>query len=241
MSKIGKIRVMHFLNTKIQLSPVPSSILKEDDKSTELTNEYPVYVLVTFRRQTTQMKSVIERNYKTIEEAISKEREMIRIETKMIESLINEHCEILSYAGWEYTLKGFNTLCKRFHQILFDAFKDAFLWAEFVRSIYKCNNEYSKLLETRNPEIPIITYYKAAIKLMDDKTAFSQLERRFIIVEQIEKLIKNRTDLKNLKIIEWVFGNAKEEFRINALNAGLEADRIEVLINSIDTGVNIII
>ena len=237
MEDISKITVKHFLNTT--LASKVGGLIEIDSKGKEIKKDlYQLYVKITFMRKTTQIKSIVNNSFFTIEDAYNDYSELIKAETKMIEDLIeNEYIRLKN----NFTLKGIGDKCKKYSGDFKENIFDLYIWKDFNKAILKSRSKFMRLLLYRFKNIPAMTYYDAAIKLIGEIAELTKLKPKFINFEKIEEIMRTDEKLQELKVIEWKYGSAKEYMSHIALGNGISFKEVSEIVNIIDKEIEKII
>lgn len=223
-----KITIKHFVNTTLRSKGV--DIFNHNGEPVTTKPLYPLYVKITFQRKTTQVKSIIDGYFNSVEEAQIKHGNLMKMEVDMIEHLI-----LVDFAKDKerFDLKGIVKKIAIYEQNILETVFDKMVWNDFKREILKTRSDFMRLLLERNFKISPLIYYKAAIQLLDDSEAIVNLKSNFddyLLLENL-KLI-NTNELKTFT--NWVFGDLKNKFSIKLLEKGVSFQDVARLVNEID-------
>lgn len=231
MEKISKITVKYFINTRVIPSDYIVGGLNEQGVYDETLIPHPLYIKVTFQRNSTELRSIVHKDYCSLKEITKKDHDLMDIETKMIEETIRKEFKRL---GHKFTIKGIRSKSEFYESDLVAFFSDTFLWPDFKAEVLKSKSEYARLLLTWNPQVQASTYYKAALKLLTDVSGITELKDKFSIYEQIFSIFRKMKN-ETMLIASWKFGKMKEKFVIVGLKAGLSFENVQKLTSTIDS------
>lgn len=229
--EISKITVKHFVNESLKGDE--SSIVELDGNGNEIPSQpkYPLYVKVTFMRATTQLKSIVWDDYTSVDEAHQKQSVLMEIEKQIIRDVITKE---YFRVGDMFSLKGLSEKCKPYTSKLFEYFSGKLVVNDFVKAILKSRSPFMRMLTYRWPNLSFTIYYEAALKLIGEIPELTLLKERVHVLELYEKSIRSR-EIRNIKVYEWVYGDAKERISRSALDAKLSFNNMLQLIEAIDT------
>jgi hypothetical protein len=230
MVSISKITAKHFLNTL--LAPKEAVNGNSPDKPSPL---YPLYVKITFMRKTTQMRSCIDDNYSTIEEAYKKEGDKMEAETRMIEDVIAREYKKL---GDKFELRGIANKCEAYQRSLTELIFGQYLWLDFFNVVVRDNTEHKRMLLTRLPKTRAITYYHAALKLIENNEELQKLNDQFENYEIIERSLRVKRTEPYATVFDWVYGKQKEKFSYTALKDGISFNKTSQLVAIIEATIS---
>lgn len=231
MEKISKITVKYFINTRVIPSDYIVGGLNEQGIYDETLIPHPLYIKVTFQRNSTELRSIVHRDYCSLTEISRKDRDLMEIETKMIEETIRNEFKRL---GDKFTIKGLRSKSEFYERDLIEFFSDTFLWSDYKAEVLKSKSEFARLLLTWNPQVKASTYYKAALKLLPEVAGITGLKDKFSMYEQIVNIFRKMKD-DTILIASWKFGKMKEKFVIIGLKAGLSFENIQKMTSTIDS------
>lgn len=228
---LSKITVKHFININLKDSKAKYASFDDKGKYHDMTPPFhPLYVKITFQRATTQMKSLIGLDFTSVEEAEFKCGWLMDVESKMISDVIRREYEI---HGDKFNLKGINEKCRPFSNRLYDYFAKSYLTFEFNKFILHSRSPYMRMLFLKENDSPGIVYYDAAIKLLGESQALLQFRDKFILFDQFENVIK-KGKIAHIKVIQWVYDDAREQFSQAALSCGLTFKQVVNIVTAID-------
>jgi len=237
MKTISKITVKHFLNTL--LGPRSSFVEITNGKEKLPLNKepeiHPLYVGVIFKRKTTQLKSIIDDDFASLEVAQIEHGEMMKAEIRMIEELITR--EFIKQ-GDSFKLKGLKIKCQVYNENLLEFLAKSYIWDQYCKIIEDSQSPKKLMLTLKIDAIPASEYYDAAIKLIGKTKPLMELQNRFEIFSKIESIIQKDKIFNNMKVIEWKYGKAKEYFSLLAINNGLKFDQLTEVVRSVDDEIN---
>jgi len=156
MSKLPKISVRHFINKNLKPYWSPYS---------GYSDEYPLYVQVTFARKNTQIKSHFDNYYTSIEIASKEHKHILDLEKNWIERIIAHEYKT---KGKDFNLKGFGQRYPIYSSPI-PTIIDQELKKKFTYALVETETEFRSLLLPKDPNVSIITYYKAASILTKTK------------------------------------------------------------------------
>lgn len=229
----SKITVKHFLNSKVK-HRFNFDGFKEnyDNKGTleiyNQSNEYQsLYVKITFKRNTTQWRSIVTMPVSSIEEANKYYHDALEAEKNMIIDIIKN-----IYSD-NFSFKKVNEICENFKDPLLKVFFRSYWYDEYHASIYESDSKYKKILYPENPIDYSLNYYNAAFKLINSQKmkSFKNMIRK---IEPIDTFMPTTVFGFPKTCAEWAFGSLKNQFKKAALNGGLKNEYIDFLIKEID-------
>lgn len=234
MNKTSKITVKHFINTGLKgLNEVIDKYSFFENTSYKDVMPppfYPLYIKITFQRATTQMKSLYDIEFVTIEEAEYKAGYFLDIERKFIADVIrNEYKK----QGSNFILKGIPDKCKPYSQPIKEFFLNRVIREEYNTLLKKTESPYKQLLRWDSVETSPDIYYSAAIKLLNENQQLKSLKQKFDICSTFHEITeKNGTDKTALFL--WTYGYTKEKFHNDAHRSGINKKQIGVIIKTMD-------
>jgi len=231
MNKVGKITAKHFINKTLKVPTYKNEIIDSNGKSVDITPPFhPLYIKITFQRTTTQMKSLLNLDFTSVEEAEFRCGDWLDMEKKMINDIIKSE---FKKNGDKFILKGIPDKCKPFGQPLKDFFPGMLLVDIYNTMVLNSKSSYLELLEWKSSTIPAMVYYEAALKLLGELPQLIALKEKFDLCDHFEKAISNN-NTGILKVLEWKYGDAKEQFSQKALSAGLSFNQLVGIVTNID-------
>jgi len=135
--------------------------------------------------------------------------------------------------GDKFLLKGIPDKCKPYGQQIKVFFPGMFLIDVYNKRVLDLNSPFSELLIWNSSTIPALIYYEAALKLLGELPQLFELKEKFDLCSYFERAISNN-DIGMLKILEWKYGDAKEQFSQKALSAGLTLNQVVRLATTMD-------
>jgi len=156
MSRLPKINVRHFINKNLKPYWSPYSGYSDD---------YPLYIQVTFARKNTQIKSHFDNYYTSIDVALEEHKDMLDLEKNWIERIIAY--EYIT-KGKDFNLKGFGQRYPIYSSPI-PIIIDQELKKKFTYALIDTETEFRNLLLPKDQNVSIITYYKAASILTKTK------------------------------------------------------------------------
>jgi len=231
MKDFSKITIKYFINKNLApVNGITGSIA--NGKEILYPNEYPLYFKVTFKRKSTEVKSIIDCGFISVDDAKSKYESLMQTETKMIEHFVETGYEVL---GDKFSLRGIGDLCKRYHQrYIYDVF-DSYVLNEFDKIVSKIDSPLKNVLCLRLPKVPSKIYFDIANKMLEDNSTIDHLKNKFEKIGTIEHIkLPNNELLSQTRIVDWEFGNAKELFSKYALKHGISNELKKEIIEIID-------
>jgi len=218
MKDISKISVRHFLNKNLPL------ILDNNEKA------YPLYVKITFKRKSTEIKSSLN--------LYVKESDRIdKIQDTFYEQCMITHFVTLGYEvlGDKFSLKGIANICRSYSGKRIADLLNTYVMNEFDEFFKQSNSEFNSIFIYRNNETCFYTYYQAAIILFPNNEKLLQMKHKFDIVRDIELFtIQGLGKLSEQRVVSWHFGLTKDLFSINAQSVNMPNDRISEIITVIE-------
>jgi hypothetical protein len=202
MKKPKKITVKFFLNKLVK--PV-----KENKAST-----YPLYMLITYNRRNTSIKSHYGGFYKSLDEAAKTHYPGFfafeeRIVTKSIEYELVKR-------GEKFDLKGLHDKYDKYCigiDLLFGTYMKSALWTILVR----CQpQEYSFALNFNDTKVEFVTLYQMALKLYKDfdKLVSKEFKEEIEVYSNFMKLYRGSFFQYTFPtVIEWLDKSAVEDYR----------------------------
>jgi len=234
---LGKITVKHFLNTALKQAEGIVSMVGEDGQVIEFPAQYPLYIKITFKRMTTQLKSIVSLNFASVEEAFEKYGTLMILEKYLITDIIEK--EYIK-SGDKFKMKGIADKAKPYCIELFDFFSEKCFINEYKKVILKSRSIYMRLLLPGVFDVSLSVYYAAAKKLLENPDELIELNAKFEIVEKFRQVIKQSNN-PDVLLIEWIYGKGKEEFTHAALSAGLSFGEIVTIVAEIDKQIETIV
>jgi hypothetical protein len=231
MKPISKITVKHFINDSLHWSGGVLGGYNAFGKFDKDLKAYPIYVKITFLRKTTQIKSLINGDFYTIDKVKKEHSDQMEAEARMIEDVITKE---YSLQGDLFSLKGISDKCSPYKGNFYDAFIESYLWKEFSNAILKTRSPFMRLLLQRFPNVPAIIHYDAATKLLGDIPAFEKLKSKFATFKDIETIFSKNGYLQGIQVFEWKFGKAKDLFGSYALKKGFSFRNVSEMVDIID-------
>ncbi len=192
MTRITKINVRHFINKNLKPYWSPAS---------GYSDEYPLYLQITFARKNTQIKSHFDNFYTSIEAAFDAHKPLLNLESNWIERIIAYEYKT---KGKDFDLKGFG---QRYpiYSARIPSIIDKELKKKFTEALIKTETEFRNLLIPKDQLVSIITYYKAAFiltKNMIDKNITIDFKKQ---IEAAGEYFERYWDEKNGPIlIDWL-------------------------------------
>lgn len=221
MKDISKINVRHFLNKNL---PV---VLDNNEKA------YPLYVKITFKRKSTEIKSSLN--------LYVKESESDRIDSitdTVYEQYMITHFVTLGYEtlGEKFNLRGIANICRSYSGKLIADLMNTYVMNEFDDYFTQSDSEFKTIFINRNSQTNLSTYYQAAIVLFPNNEQLLQMKYKFDIVREIELFtIQGLGKLIEQRVVSWHFGLTKELFVVNAQGLQMPKERIDKIISIIET------
>lgn len=205
----GKITVKHFINRNLKETKREYAFWDEDGKYADMTPPFhPLYVKITFRRTTTQLKSYIGLNFTSIDEAIHHSEIYLNHEAEMIHDVIARN--YLKDKD-HFSLKGLADLCAPYTKPI-DKFIADSIWSEYNAIITASRSDFSSLLlRGTDSSTPSDIVFKAALKLLDDPSDILRLKEKFEILTIMDKLNRHIGSSLQYRVIEWVYGDLKAQ------------------------------
>lgn len=228
MNNLSKITVKHFLNTNLASS---SDFQETDKKLRRVDTPYPLYVKITFMRKTTQMKSIVDDYFSSINEAFSKHGNLLNAEINLIENIIAKEYKSAKQA---FVLKGIGDTCKKYYDINIEVLLNNYIWNDYLKIIKASRTQFMRLLLQRLPNIPSMVYYEAALKLIGKNDQLVKLKDKFEKTGMLENVRIDNKKLTDIRIIEWQYGKVKDNLRLYLLNKGNNQKLVSQLIKIID-------
>ena len=221
MKDISKINVRHFLNRNLPF------ILDNNETA------YPLYVKITFKRKSTEIKSSLNIYVKE-----SESDHIDRINDAVYEQHMITHFVTIGYEnlGEKFNLRGIANICRSYSGKVISDLMNSFVMNEFDEFFKQSNSEFNSIFINRNNDTNFSTYYQAAIVLFPNNEKLLQMKHKFEIVRDIELLtIEGLGKLREQRIVSWHFGLTKELFMINAQASNMAKERIDEIIFIIET------
>lgn len=156
MTRLPKINVRHFINKNLKPYWSPYS---------GYSDQYPLYIQVTFARKNTQIKSHFDNFYPAIEVALNEHKDLLDLERNWIERIIAYEYQT---KGKDFNLKGFGQRYPIYSAPI-PIIIDQELKKKFTGALIKTKTEFSNLLIPKDQNVSILTYYKAALILTKNK------------------------------------------------------------------------
>ncbi len=231
-NRMGKITVKHFINKTLKEAKKDYIIMDEKGNHIDTTPPfYPLYVKITFQRATTQLRSLINLDFTSVEEAVYYGcGDLMEMESIMINDIVVKEFKKL---GSKFSLRGINEKCKPYSFRLDEFFSDALLIKAYNNVVIRSRSPYMRLLIWKSNKIPASVYYDAASKLLGEVPELFQLNEKFIIFGLFEKAI-SKSKIGKTQVIEWLYGDAKERFSQKALESGLSFNEVVKVVTAID-------
>ena len=156
MTRITKINVRHFINKNLKPYWSPYS---------GYSDEYPLYVQITFARKNTQIKSHFDNFYTSIDVALTEHKHILDLESNWLERIIAYEYET---KGKDFNLKGFGQRYPVYSAAI-PVIIDKELKKKFTEALINTESEFRNLLLPKDQHVSIITYHKAACILTKNK------------------------------------------------------------------------
>lgn len=211
MKKPKKITVKFFLNKAVQ------PVVEGKDK------RYPLYMLITYNRKNTMMKSHYGGYYKNLEEAETQHYPgFLDFEERNVQKAIRYE---ISRQGDRFDLKGiykkYEAYCMGIH-VLFAKYLKEGLWTALMRTD---RFEYVKALNFEDPSVPFEVLYDISRKIF---TLDKILAKEFIEAAEVYNTFNKLYQASFFQytfptIIEWLDQSAQEDYR-NKLQALYKRD-----------------
>ncbi len=216
----GKITIKHFINRNLKETKRKYAFWDEDGNYEDMTPPFhPLYVKVTFRRTTTQLKSFIGIDFISIDDAMHFGEIYLEHEAEMIHDVIARN--YLKDKD-HFSLKGLADLCAPYTKPI-DKFITDSIWSEYNAIITTSRSHFSSLLLRKSDsKTPSDIFFKAALKLLDDPSDILRLKEKFEILSILVKLNKHIGSALQYRVIEWVYGDLKPQFPSLLKEWGLE-------------------
>jgi hypothetical protein len=232
MEKLSKITVKHFLNPRVTPSAYILGGLNEEGVHDENLIPHPLYVKVTFKRASTEIRSILRKEFCSLFEIKKEDRDKMELETRMIQDIISREYKKL---GDKFSLKGIKKKSEYYEKDLIEYFTNEFLWNDYQNLIKKSRSEFSRLLLTRDPSVPASIYFKAALKLIPEDKRIEKFQGQFEVLEQINGIFRKMKGPETIIIASWKYGKSRDQFASIGLQMGLGFAKVQKLTNLIDT------
>ncbi len=201
MKTIAKISVRFFLNKNVKPFHIP--LLGDSDF-------YPLYVQVTFRRKNTQFRSLYQRQYLNIEEALNQDRNNLNYEKNIIQQVVEFEVKT---KGERFKLIGLKDRYKNYTtEVGFSVKK--YLRITLLASLEQSNSKYWMIMDpTSNWEVPIRLYYNASLKLINNFETFLPTNFKKDINTAEEFIRWSEKKKVSPLLIQWLNGSLKVEYK----------------------------
>lgn len=230
-SRDGKITVKHFINVNLKEAKAKYAHFDEEGKYTDMTPPFhPLYVKITFQRATTQMKSLIGLDFTSVEEAQFHCRALLEMEEAMISDVIQREYK---KSGNRFSLKGLGEKCKPYALPLEDFLAEELLINTYNKAIASTGSPYAPLLTWQPGTTSGLIYFSAAEKLLGKLPELNKLKDHFKMLALFEAICA-KSKLGSVKLVQWIYGDARDLFREKAEKAGFKAGEVFGLVNAID-------
>lgn len=196
----------------------------------------PLYIKVIFKRNVTQIRSIVGEYFYTVKDAYEKYDEILNAELKMV-----EHYILTEYKkrGGKFKLAGVSSEFKNIHKIKIGNVFNHYLYKDFDKYLSESKNKYASLLQHGIGKVPAEIYFEGTMKLIGNDTALLRFRRRFEITSVLEKFVWRGNDLSDAYVIEWRFGDIKEKLSLYAIKKSISFDEIRTFINCVDKIISI--
>lgn len=229
MSLTSKLTVKHFLNTLLAYKSTYEKV--EDGHRPEDFPGYFLYIKIIFRRKTTQIRSKVLGRFLSLEEANSKHGKIMKLEIKMIEDLIQTEYK---QEGDKFELKGIVNKIAYYQQDILNLVFYKFLWDDFIIFLLKSRSEYMRLLYDKDPKIPALTYYNAALKLIGNSEELIKIKPNFEKYQLMEYALFQPDFEESFNFTNWIYGDLKNRFAIKLLEKRVSINEVSELVEIID-------
>ena len=196
---------------------------------------YPLYVLVTYNRKSTQFKSKSEEYFEDIESLHTQRPDILEFEERILRKMVEYEVEL--YGEDKFTVKG---LSEKYPYYATSVFKtlEKYFKEKLKYQIIATNDLLAFVLDLDRPHVSVAMLYSAAIRLFPgfDTRIPLELQKELQAYEQYQTLFA----LENLMydfavIIEWLNGEHKatleEAFTKGYGNKPAELQRIIALLD----------
>ena len=203
----------------------------------ETIKPFPLYVKITFMRASTQMKSIWGWSNQSMDEYECYSHYYLELEKTMISDVIRR--EYFKNPNG-FSLKGICDICKSYEISIKEFFINEYIRKYYDQTINSIDSEFKELLKWKNGnDIAPMTYYKAAISLIEKPSSILNLENRFKIANDFY-LIMAKHELANSKLIQWAYNSSNyiPMLEAKAKDAGISYDRTEKVINAINATIH---
>ncbi len=217
-NKIGKIGVKHILN-------------KYTTKKTDIQETgSPVYVKVTFNRKSTQFRSVVKEKFVNIEEANKKFNKLFDYETKLIRDIVTQRAVHLDDM---FNIAGIGEEINFYDKNIYD-FIEANLFKRIEDRVNTSVSPFKDLIIISKKEIKPLTFFEAHCKLFGFETDLQRLEKDFKCADKVFELKQKNKDIKNIHMLDWLYGEGENTLRINAKTSGLNDNDVNNIVQFIN-------
>ncbi|MEI6766784.1 MAG: hypothetical protein WCM76_14230 [Bacteroidota bacterium] len=236
-NQMSKITVKYFINFNLKESS------DNGDNADGISNNnisgplHPLYIKITFKRATTQLKSLINADFTSVEHAAYHCEGLMEMEAAMISDVISREYQRL---GEKFSLKGIAEKCKPYSQGLAEYFLTNFLITDYNKAIGQSKSKYIPLLCWKANDAEPSIYFDAAVKLLGEIPELVILKERFDLYELFETVMREN-HLTNKQVVEWAYGDAKDVFSQKALSSKIKINHVAKIIAAIDEQVKRIV
>lgn len=232
METLSKITVKHFLNPRVIPSDYILGGLNEEGVQDDNLIPHPLYVKVTFKRNSTEIRSILRKDFYSLFEIKREDKDLMEVESRMIEDVISKDYKKL---GDKFSLKGIKKRSEYYEKDLIEHFSNEFLWNDYQKLIVKSRSEFARLLLNRDPSVPISTYLKAAMMLIPEDKGLGKFQSQFDVLEQINSIFRKLKGHGLIIIASWKYGKTKDHFASIGLQMGLGFAKVQKLTALIDS------
>jgi hypothetical protein len=232
MEKLSKITVKHFLNPRVIPTDYILGGLNEEGVQDDDLVPHPLYVKVTFKRNSTEIRSILRKDFYSLFEIKREDKDLMEVETRMIEDIIAKEYK---KHGDKFSLKGIKKKSEFYEKELIEHFSNDFLWNDYQKLIVKSRSEFSRLLLNRDPSVSASIYFKAAMKLIPGDKGLEKFQGQFEVLEQINGIFRKMKGHGMIIIASWKYGKVKDQFASIGLQMGLGFAKVQKLTALIDT------
>ena len=218
IKKIGKIGVKHIL------------IKYATKKANKKEPGSPVYVKVTFNRKSTQFLSVVKEKFINIDDANKKYAKLFDYETKLIKDIVKKRASRYEDI---FNIAGIGEEVKIFDNFIYGFIEDN-LYDHLNFLVNNSDSPYKNLVIIAKKEINPSTFFEAHRKLFGSETFQNYLINYFENADNVFKLIQKSNEIKNIHLLDWLYGDGKNILRINAKATELKNIDVDSIVQFID-------
>jgi len=237
-----KVTVKHYLNKELKKIRKGGGIIGNDFSTYQEEGiVYPLYVQITFLRKTTKIPSLINDNFKNLEEAKKEYLKEMKEEERVITEAIRREYNKL---GKDFEMTNFVGKFKVFKLTLEEFFYKYYFLNEYHKRLLATRSEYMRMfyhtftfLKKSDILNYSLLYFEKVLETLSYPEEFLTLKTRLEAVTTFYKSI-SKNDSGIITIYDWLFGEGKERFSINSLKNRISFELTSHLVVAIDEAIS---